>query len=89
MLYNFSGGRAERCKYDKGAWSDCDVDTNTKTRILTRKGGDESTCEATKTESKPCGGRGMNNKKTKINENNNNNNNFNMHLHSVESCKPN
>jgi hypothetical protein len=38
----------------KGSWSDCDPKTNTRSRILTLKKGDQNTCEQTKTIQKKC-----------------------------------
>ena len=42
------------CRYTKGAWSECDPRTNTRTRTLTLKKGDAATCQQTKTVQKKC-----------------------------------
>ncbi|XKL69255.1 hypothetical protein PGB90_007024 [Kerria lacca] len=43
------------CQYSKGTWSECNAATNTKTRMLTlKKGQDETKCEKTKTTEKKC-----------------------------------
>lgn len=42
------------CHYDKTPWSPCDDKTNMKTRTLTLKEGDETTCEKTKKMVKKC-----------------------------------
>ncbi|XP_012285187.1 uncharacterized protein LOC105702294 isoform X2 [Orussus abietinus] len=41
------------CRYVKGQWSECDTKTNTRTRTLNLKKGDDS-CEQTKTIQKKC-----------------------------------
>lgn len=46
--------RNDPCRYAKGAWSECDTKTNTRTRTLTLKKGDAATCEQTKTIQKKC-----------------------------------
>lgn len=44
----------EPCRYVKGAWSDCDAKSNTRSRTLTLKKGDQASCEQTKTIQKKC-----------------------------------
>ncbi|XP_045464548.1 midkine-like isoform X1 [Harmonia axyridis] len=44
----------EECRYGKGAWSECDPKTNMRSRSLTLKKGNQTTCEATKTIQKKC-----------------------------------
>lgn len=56
-----------KCKYLKGAWSECDLSTNTMTRTNTLKKGDATTCQATKIITKKC-----KNKKTNARRNQNN-----------------
>ncbi|KAJ1525477.1 hypothetical protein ONE63_010287 [Megalurothrips usitatus] len=46
--------RSDPCRYAKGAWSECDTKSNTRTRTLTLKKGDSATCEQTKTIQKKC-----------------------------------
>ncbi|XP_063417797.1 uncharacterized protein LOC134700373 [Mytilus trossulus] len=41
------------CKYDKSAWSDCDTTTNTVSRVLTLKFGDEG-CQQTQNQTITC-----------------------------------
>jgi len=48
-----ASGSPASCRYVKGAWSECDPKTNTRTRSLTLKKGDKS-CEQTKTIQKKC-----------------------------------
>ncbi|XP_071168971.1 uncharacterized protein [Mytilus edulis] len=43
----------QRCKYDKSAWSDCDTTTNTVSRVLTLKSGEEG-CQQTQNQSITC-----------------------------------
>lgn len=51
-------GRGKVCKYIKGAWSECDSTTNTRTRELQLKKGDKTVClpkkEITQKCKKPC-----------------------------------
>ncbi|XP_070189656.1 uncharacterized protein [Littorina saxatilis] len=47
-------GKGKACKYQKGAWSECDPLSNTRTRQLTLKKGDESVCLPKKTITKKC-----------------------------------
>ncbi|CAH0684240.1 unnamed protein product [Chilo suppressalis] len=42
------------CRYVRSAWSECDSKTNIKSRVLTLKNGDPSSCERTKTIQKKC-----------------------------------
>lgn len=44
----------EQCRYVKGAWSECDAKSNTRSRTLTLKKGDQASCEQTKTIQKKC-----------------------------------
>ncbi|KAL3275006.1 hypothetical protein HHI36_019779 [Cryptolaemus montrouzieri] len=44
----------EECRYGKGAWSECDPKTNMRSRSLTLKKGNQTTCESTKTIQKKC-----------------------------------
>ncbi|CAH0547899.1 unnamed protein product [Brassicogethes aeneus] len=44
----------EECRYGKGAWSECDPKTNQRSRTLTLKKGNQTTCESTKTIQKKC-----------------------------------
>ncbi|XP_044270084.1 pleiotrophin-B isoform X1 [Zophobas morio] len=44
----------EECRYGKGAWSECDSKTNMRSRTLTLKKGNQTTCESTKTIQKKC-----------------------------------
>ncbi|CAC5423338.1 unnamed protein product [Mytilus coruscus] len=43
----------QRCKYDKGAWSECDTTTNTVSRVLTLKSGEEG-CRQTQYQTITC-----------------------------------
>ena len=43
------------CKYSKQAsWSECDVSSGKKTKVLTLKSGNPQSCESTKKITKPC-----------------------------------
>ncbi|XP_053624540.1 uncharacterized protein LOC128683213 [Plodia interpunctella] len=44
----------ETCRYNRGAWSECDSKTNVRSRMLTLKKGDPDNCERTKTIQKKC-----------------------------------
>ncbi|XP_044732123.1 uncharacterized protein LOC123294994 isoform X6 [Chrysoperla carnea] len=44
----------EACKYTKGAWSECDLSTNMRSRTLTLKKGDPQLCDKSKTIQKKC-----------------------------------
>ncbi|XP_039764131.1 uncharacterized protein LOC120636637 isoform X2 [Pararge aegeria] len=44
----------EICRYVRGAWSDCDPKTNIRSRTLTLKRGDPTSCEGAKTIQKKC-----------------------------------
>ncbi|XP_065171839.1 uncharacterized protein [Atheta coriaria] len=44
----------ENCRYVKGPWTECDPKNNMRSRTLTLKKGDQSTCESTKTIQKKC-----------------------------------
>ncbi|KAG5897494.1 hypothetical protein JTB14_031116 [Gonioctena quinquepunctata] len=44
----------EECRYGKGAWSECDPKTNQRSRTLTLKKGNQTSCEPTKTIQKKC-----------------------------------
>ncbi|XP_018572891.1 midkine-A-like [Anoplophora glabripennis] len=44
----------EECRYSKGAWSECDPKTNQRSRTLTLKKGNQTSCESTKTIQKKC-----------------------------------
>ncbi|XP_076286223.1 uncharacterized protein LOC143211943 [Lasioglossum baleicum] len=48
-----ASGSAASCKYERGQWSECDPQTNTRSRTLKLKKGDKS-CEQTKTIQKKC-----------------------------------
>ncbi|XP_008210922.1 uncharacterized protein LOC100121341 isoform X1 [Nasonia vitripennis] len=48
------GGGSPSCRYVKGQWSECDPRTNMRTRTLTLKKGDKSSCEQIKTITKKC-----------------------------------
>ncbi|CAC5377197.1 unnamed protein product [Mytilus coruscus] len=43
----------QRCKYDKSAWSECDTATNTVSRVLTLKSGEEG-CQETQNQTITC-----------------------------------
>lgn len=43
-----------KCKYQKGEWSECDIATNTITRTNTLKKGDPALCQASKVITKKC-----------------------------------
>lgn len=43
-----------KCKYQKGEWSECDLATNTMTRTNTLKKGDATVCQASKAITKKC-----------------------------------
>ncbi|CAG2245537.1 unnamed protein product [Mytilus edulis] len=43
----------QQCKYDKSAWSDCDTTTNTVSRVLTLKSGEEG-CQQTQNQTITC-----------------------------------
>ncbi|KAK3921333.1 Pleiotrophin [Frankliniella fusca] len=53
-VVDLSAPTDDPCRYAKGAWSECDTKTNTRTRTLTLKKGDAATCEQTKTIQKKC-----------------------------------
>ncbi|XP_034839282.1 uncharacterized protein [Maniola hyperantus] len=44
----------EICRYVRGAWSECDPKTNIRSRTLTLKRGDPTSCESAKTIQKKC-----------------------------------
>ncbi|CAH2104075.1 unnamed protein product [Euphydryas editha] len=44
----------ESCRYVRGAWSECDPKTNVRSRTLTLKKGDPTSCERAKTIQKKC-----------------------------------
>lgn len=44
------------CQYDKGDWSECDPNTKTKQRTLTLKDGSDTSCPATKPQTRECKG---------------------------------
>lgn len=44
----------EECRYSKGSWSECDSKTNMRSRTLTLKKGNQTSCEPTKTIQKKC-----------------------------------
>ncbi|XP_074029710.1 uncharacterized protein isoform X2 [Leptinotarsa decemlineata] len=46
--------RGKQCRYGKGAWSECDSKTNQRSRTLTLKKGNQTSCEPTKTIQKKC-----------------------------------
>lgn len=46
-------GEGKACRYNKGAWTECDTATNQRSRSLTLKKGD-STCESSKIITKKC-----------------------------------
>jgi len=48
-----ASGSSSSCRYVKGQWSECDSNTNTRSRTLSLKKGDKS-CEQTKTIQKKC-----------------------------------
>lgn len=55
----FNGNRffiaiSEQCRYVKEPWTECDPKTNMRSRTLTLKKGDQSTCEPIKTIQKKC-----------------------------------
>lgn len=54
-----------KCKYQKGDWSECDVVTNTITRTNTLKKGDATVCEATKVITKKCKNKNAESRKNK------------------------
>lgn len=55
LIRNERGAKnKEECRYGKGAWSECDPKTNQRTRTLTLKKGNQTTCEPTKTIQKKC-----------------------------------
>lgn len=52
--HDHANGGAD-CQYVKGAWSECNLSANIKTRTLTlKKGQDETKCEKVKTVEKKC-----------------------------------
>lgn len=44
----------QECRYGKGAWSECDPKTNQRSRTLSLKKGNQTSCEPTKTIQKKC-----------------------------------
>ncbi|XP_056637945.1 pleiotrophin-like isoform X1 [Diorhabda sublineata] len=44
----------QECRYGKGAWTECDPKTNQRSRTLTLKKGNQTSCEPTKTIQKKC-----------------------------------
>ncbi|XP_044732119.1 uncharacterized protein LOC123294994 isoform X2 [Chrysoperla carnea] len=55
----------EACKYTKGAWSECDLSTNMRSRTLTLKKGDPQLCDKSKTIQKKCKKGSKHDKKSK------------------------
>ncbi|KAK2151901.1 hypothetical protein LSH36_347g04006 [Paralvinella palmiformis] len=49
-------GRKHRCRYDRksATWSECDPDTNKRTKVMTLESGQPSDCEMTKRTEKAC-----------------------------------
>jgi len=54
LIRSERGAKNQECRYGKGAWSECDPKTNMRSRTLTLKKGNQTTCEATKTVQKKC-----------------------------------
>ncbi|XP_026741249.1 uncharacterized protein LOC113503436 isoform X1 [Trichoplusia ni] len=55
LIRNERGAKnRETCRYVRGAWSECDSKTNIRSRKLTLKKGDPSSCESIKTIQKKC-----------------------------------
>lgn len=54
LIRNARGTDNKECRYDKGAWSECDTKTNMRSRSLTLKKGNQTSCEPNKTIQKKC-----------------------------------
>ncbi|XP_019870513.1 pleiotrophin isoform X2 [Aethina tumida] len=54
LIRSERGAKNQECRYGKGAWSECDPKTNQRSRTLTLKKGNQTTCESTKTIQKKC-----------------------------------
>ncbi|XP_074029713.1 uncharacterized protein isoform X4 [Leptinotarsa decemlineata] len=54
LIRNERGAKNRECRYGKGAWSECDSKTNQRSRTLTLKKGNQTSCEPTKTIQKKC-----------------------------------
>lgn len=44
----------DRCRYDRGEWSECNTSTNQATMTMTLKEGSAETCEQTRVKTMPC-----------------------------------
>lgn len=55
LIRNERGAKTgQECRYTKGSWSECDSKTNQRSRTLTLKKGNQTSCEPTKTMQKKC-----------------------------------
>ncbi|XP_066250193.1 midkine-A-like isoform X2 [Euwallacea similis] len=54
LIRSERGAKNQECRYTKGAWSECDSKTNQRSRTLTLKKGNQTSCEPTKTMQKKC-----------------------------------
>ncbi|KAL1517565.1 hypothetical protein ABEB36_001313 [Hypothenemus hampei] len=54
LIRSERGAKNQECRYAKGGWSECDPKTNQRSRTLTLKKGNQTSCEATKTMQKKC-----------------------------------
>ncbi|XP_019762617.1 uncharacterized protein LOC109539363 isoform X1 [Dendroctonus ponderosae] len=54
LIRSERGAKNQECRYAKGGWSECDSKTNQRSRTLTLKKGNQTSCEPTKTMQKKC-----------------------------------
>ncbi|XP_050301078.1 uncharacterized protein LOC126739433 isoform X2 [Anthonomus grandis grandis] len=54
LIRSERGAKNQECRYEKGGWSECDPKTNQRSRTLTLKKGNQTTCEPSKTMQKKC-----------------------------------
>lgn len=54
LIRSERGAKNQECRYAKGGWSECDAKTNQRSRTLTLKKGNQTSCEPTKTMQKKC-----------------------------------
>ncbi|CAG2255764.1 unnamed protein product [Mytilus edulis] len=54
MVYWSTGAGLEKCKYETGPWSECDITTDTIKMTMTLKSGEMKECPSTKILTKKC-----------------------------------
>jgi hypothetical protein len=59
---NQGNSEQQQCKYVKGTWSECDSETNTRSRTLTVRPNSAADCQQSKQLTKPCRNRAVDRK---------------------------